>query len=125
MICAMRCLRVVATLAVASSCAGLESNAPPTRMTAKDIVQRASPAIVRIEAGPDKVGTGFIIDKLGVIATNLHVVAGEAAIKVKLFDGSQYQVAQIAGLDPARDPRCSGSRPRRTSRCSSSATATR
>jgi len=103
MICAMRCLRVVATLAVASSCAGLESNAPPTRMTAKDIVQRASPAIVRIEAGPDKVGTGFIIDKLGVIATNLHVVAGEAAIKVKLFDGSQYQVAQIAGLDPARD----------------------
>jgi serine protease Do len=103
MIHVMRCLRVVVALAVAGSCAHTASDAPPTRMSAKEIVQRASPAIVRIEAGPEKVGTGFIIDKLGVIATNLHVVAGESAIKVKLFDGSQYQVAQIVGLDPARD----------------------
>ncbi|HEY0483514.1 MAG TPA: trypsin-like peptidase domain-containing protein [Kofleriaceae bacterium] len=72
-------------------------------MTEKDILQRASPAIVRIEAGSEKVGTGFVIDKAGVIATNLHVVAGESAIKIKLFDGSQYDVAQIAGIDPGRD----------------------
>jgi S1-C subfamily serine protease len=72
-------------------------------MSARDIAQRASPAIVRIEAGPEKIGTGFILEKGGVIATNLHVVAGEAAIRVKLFDGSQYQVLQIEGLDPGRD----------------------
>jgi serine protease Do len=72
-------------------------------MSAKDIVQRASPAIVRIEAGSEKVGTGFIVDKSGIVATNLHVVAGESAIKVRLYDGTQYQVMQIAGLDPARD----------------------
>jgi hypothetical protein len=72
-------------------------------MSAKDIVQRSSPAIVRIEAGVDKIGTGFIVDKTGVVATNLHVVAGESTIKVKLYDGTQYQVAQIAGLDPGRD----------------------
>ncbi|MEO7731829.1 MAG: trypsin-like peptidase domain-containing protein [Kofleriaceae bacterium] len=66
-------------------------------------MQRSSPAIVRIEAGRDKVGTGFILDKLGLVATNLHVVAGESAIKVRLYDGSQYAVLQIAGIDPDRD----------------------
>jgi len=72
-------------------------------MSAKDIVQRSSPAIVRIEAGSEKVGTGFILDKSGIVATNLHVVAGEATIKVRLYDGTLYPVMQIAGVDPARD----------------------
>jgi serine protease Do len=99
----MRRLTVVAALTVVSSCGGAALNAPRTRMTAKDIVQRASPAIVRIEAGAEKVGTGFIVDKAGIVATNLHVVAGESAIKVRLYDGTQYQVMQIAGLDPVRD----------------------
>lgn len=72
-------------------------------MTPKDIVQQSTDAIVRIEAGGDKVGTGFILDKSGLVATNLHVVAGSTEIKVKLHDNSQYQVMQIAGIDPGRD----------------------
>lgn len=99
----MRPLRVVAVLALVSACAETMSSTPRTRLTAKDIVQRASPAIVRIEAGAEKIGTGFILDKTGVVATNLHVVVGEAAIKIKLSDGTQYPVTQIDGLDPARD----------------------
>ena len=99
----MRRLSVVAALTVVSSCGGAASNGPRARMTAKDIVQRSSPAIVRIEAGSEKVGTGFIVEKSGIVATNLHVVAGESAIKVRLYDGTQYPVMQIAGLDPARD----------------------
>ena len=102
----MRSLRAVAALALATSCAGTSSTTstgPRSRMTEKDILRGASPAIVRIEAGSEKIGTGFIVDKTGVIATNLHVIAGESAIRVKLHDGTQYQVAQIAGLDPARD----------------------
>jgi serine protease Do len=99
----MRRLRVVAVLVLVSACAETMSSTPRTRLTAKDIVQRASPAIVRIEAGAEKIGTGFILDKTGVVATNLHVVVGEAAIKIKLSDGSQYPVTQIDGLDPARD----------------------
>lgn len=97
----MRRLTVVAALTVASSCGGASSNAP--RLTAKDIVKRSSPAIVRIDAGNDKVGTGFILDKGGLVATNLHVVLGESTIKVRLFDGSQYPVMQIAGIDIERD----------------------
>jgi serine protease Do len=99
----MRRLRVVAVLVLVSACAETMSSTPRARLTAKDIVQRASPAIVRIEAGAEKIGTGFILDKTGVVATNLHVVVGEAAIKIKLSDGSQYPVTQIDGIDPARD----------------------
>jgi serine protease Do len=100
----MRRLRVVAVMALVSSCGGTTSSVPPSRlMTAKDIVQRSSPAIVRIEAGSDKVGTGFVLDKVGLVATNLHVVAGESAIRIRLYDGTQYPVMQIVGLDPARD----------------------
>jgi hypothetical protein len=99
----MRRLRVAAILALASSCAGSAANTQRARLSPKDIVQRASPAIVRIEAGPEKVGTGFILDKGGIVATNLHVVAGESAIKIRLYDGSQYQVLRIDGIDPLRD----------------------
>jgi len=99
----MRRLRLVSVVALASSCAGLEANAPRAPLTPKDIAKRASPAIVRIEAGPEKIGTGFVVDKAGTVATNLHVVAGESAIKIKMYDGSQYQVMQIAAVDPDRD----------------------
>jgi S1-C subfamily serine protease len=99
----MRRLRVIAALALAGSCGSTTASTPHSRMTAKDIVQHSSPAIVRIEAGGEKVGTGFILDKSGIVATNLHVVAGESAIRIRLYDGSQYPVMQIAGLDPGRD----------------------
>ncbi len=102
----MRRSCVLAVMALVSSCGSTtptRPSAPLPRMTAKDIVQRSSPAIVRIEAGGDKVGTGFILDKVGIVATNLHVVAGESEIRIRLYDGTQYPVMQIAGVDPARD----------------------
>ncbi len=100
----MRRLRVVVVLALAAcGSSAPKQAAAPRPLTPKDIVQRSSPAIVRIEAGTEKVGTGFILDKVGLIATNLHVIAGESVIKVRLYDGSQYAVLQVAGLDPERD----------------------
>lgn len=102
----MRRLCVVAVMALVSSCGittSSTSTEPHGRMTAKDIVQRSSPAIVWIEAGGDKIGTGFILDKTGIVATNLHVVAGESVIKIRLLDGTKYPVMQIEGVDPGRD----------------------
>ncbi len=95
-------------LILAASCGPSgKPNSPRVRMTAKDIVQQSTDAIVRIEAtdgkSEEKIGTGFILDKSGLIATNLHVVAGSADIKVKLHDGTPYKVFQIAGVDPGRD----------------------
>ena len=81
---------------------------PPKRMSARDIVKESTPAIVTIETGePDGrrhgLGTGFVIDKSGVIATNLHVIAGESAIRVKMHDESQPEVVAIVGVDPHHD----------------------
>jgi hypothetical protein len=106
----MRRLTLVAVVLV-SSCGG-GANATKDQvagangkrvLTPKDIMDRSTAAIVRIEAGGDKVGTGFILDKNGLVATNLHVVAGEKSIQVRLHDGTQYPVTTIAGVDGDRD----------------------
>jgi serine protease Do len=73
------------------------------RMTPKDIVQQSSGGIVVITAGDDKIGSGFIVDKSGLVATNLHVVASEKQITIKFNDGSSMQVTDVAGYDPGRD----------------------
>jgi serine protease Do len=73
-------------------------------LSARDIIDNSSPAIVRIEAGDAKVGTGFIIGSDGLIATNLHVIEGESNIKVKLYkDPDDYPATVIAGLDKGHD----------------------
>ncbi len=92
-------------LMVLVACGGSKNEAakPRTPLDPKAIVQQSTDAIVRIEAAGDKVGTGFILDKSGLVATNLHVVAGSDDIKVKLHDGTSYDVTGIAGIDPGRD----------------------
>ncbi len=47
-------------------------------------------------------GSGFIIDKSGLIVTNNHVVDGANKIKVKLPDGRTYD-AKLVGTDAATD----------------------
>lgn len=95
-------------LAIACGPSGKQTEIPRSNkpLTPKDIVQRSSPAIVRIEAtGPDgeQYGTGFIVDQTGVVATNFHVIAGTSEIKVKLHDGSHYPVQHVLNADPMRD----------------------
>src|SRR4051812_3424920 len=103
----MRSSRLLLLVLAAACGPAAKPNSPRMRMTAKDIVQQSTDAIVRIEAGDEKsgekIGTGFILDKSGLIATNLHVVAGSSEIKIKLHDGTPYKVMQIAGVDAGRD----------------------
>jgi serine protease Do len=88
-------------LVLAVGCGGTAKK-PGGPKTPKDIVKQASPAIVRVETG-DGLGTGFIIDKAGIVATNLHVVRGKKEIHVRLYGGDTYDVTQVVGVDPARD----------------------
>lgn len=107
----MHAFRLVPVLVLSAACgsAGTKSTEIPAAnrpLTPKDIVQRSSPAIVRIEAnGPagEQFGTGFILDKNGLVATNLHVIAGTSDIKVKLNDGTLYPVMRVENVDPMRD----------------------
>lgn len=47
-------------------------------------------------------GSGFVIDKKGFIATNNHVIENADKIKVKLKDGKEFD-AEIVGRDPNTD----------------------
>ncbi len=97
-------LLLVAGAMVLASCGpSKDPDRPRMRMTPKDIVQQSSDGIVVITAGEDKIGSGFIVDASGLVATNLHVVASEKQITVKLHDGSSSEVTQVVGYDPDRD----------------------
>jgi serine protease Do len=47
-------------------------------------------------------GSGVIIDKTGYILTNEHVISGHSNIKVKLFDGREFDI-EIKGTDSRSD----------------------
>jgi len=95
------CLLLVCS-AAACGAGAKGGTGPRKQLSPKDIVAQSSPAIVRIEAG-EGTGTGFIVDERGLVATNLHVVAGNAVVKVKLHDGKIYPVMGVASVDPGRD----------------------
>lgn len=89
---------------VVAACGGSQKSGSTTGLTARDIIDSSSPAIVRIEAGNAKVGTGFIVDPDGLIATNLHVIEGESNIRIRLYkDPTEYPATVIAGMDKNRD----------------------
>ena len=79
------------------------------------VAERSNPAVVGITAlnverqgvrpsRPDRQeGTGFIFRKDGYILTNNHVVNGAQRITVRLFDGREFEDAQLTGIDPNTD----------------------
>jgi serine protease Do len=77
------------------------------------LAERLKPALVHVrvrreaaarEESPDpqeprrSQGSGFIIDRAGVIVTNAHVVEGASTVQVRLFDGRRFP-AKVIGRD--------------------------
>jgi serine protease Do len=94
----------VVVVAVAAGCGTSGQQRPQTRMSPREIIDSSSPAIVRIEAGEAKVGTGFIVDESGLIATNLHVIEGESNVRVKLYkDNAEYPAVVVTAVDKGHD----------------------
>ena len=50
----------------------------------------------------EALGSGFIVDRSGLVLTNNHVVAGADEVLVKLADNRQF-AAKVLGSDPATD----------------------
>lgn len=48
-------------------------------------------------------GTGFVVDAAGLVATNLHVVGEGRPLSVQLADGSRHDVTEITAFDRASD----------------------
>ncbi|MDP2922339.1 MAG: tetratricopeptide repeat protein [Candidatus Omnitrophota bacterium] len=83
------------------------SSASASARTPKEIFADLSPAIVYIVnktvTGEEMLGSGFIVDKDGVIVTNFHVMRGAKEVVVKLKDGKVYPVTGIIHYDPNLD----------------------
>jgi S1-C subfamily serine protease len=55
-----------------------------------------------LEVPSEGAGSGIVLDALGHVLTNFHVIEGAKEIQVLLYDGSSYQAA-LVGADPATD----------------------
>ena len=82
-------------------------------LSTPELVRALTPSVVHIAAEVDLmgrftqrtsrgVGTGVIVDDLGHILTNNHVVEGAQVITVTLSDG-RVVTAEVVGLDPTTD----------------------
>ncbi len=76
--------------------------APPAHQTPAEIAKHSTPAIVSIRT-EHSLGTGFVVDKDGLIATNLHVIVGRGRLVVILPDQRQFPVLEVVSHDPNVD----------------------
>lgn len=70
------------------------------------LFERWAPSVVTIHVRSSEgegMGTGFVIDARGTVATNHHVIDGASAIEVKLFDGTRIEKVELLDADPEDD----------------------
>src|SRR5215475_9291850 len=95
---ARRCARLVMlSVAILSAARADESAAP---LGVKELAAKVRPSIVVIsfagrEGSQQGLGTGFVIDKSGLIATNLHVIGEARPISVQTADGKSLPVKAV------------------------------
>jgi S1-C subfamily serine protease len=83
-------------------------------MSVNEIYERAAPGVVQINSTSDSgvssstagqqqaLGSGFVVDKVGHIVTNFHVVQDAAEIRVGFSNQDTVQ-AKLVGTDPSTD----------------------
>ena len=103
------CAAIAAGVLLAACSASMHG--PKTPLTTKDLVTRNKPTVVFIQASvalqsgkvEQRAGTGFVVDKAGLVATNFHVIAGAEEVSVRLLDGTTLPVRNVAAADFDRD----------------------
>lgn len=84
------------------------SAAVPAARSIPDLTAAARSSIVRVSqigrgGEQEALGTGFVVSKDGLIATNLHVIGTARRIQVHLSDGTVHDVTAIHARDSALD----------------------
>ncbi|MCA9076006.1 MAG: tetratricopeptide repeat protein [Planctomycetaceae bacterium] len=104
-----RTIRISFTATVLSLCLiASTSNAEDVELTVEQLVEQVKPSVVVVTfAGRDGqqqgLGSGFVLDGNGLIATNLHVIGEARPIKVRTFDGKQFPVVEVHATDRVHD----------------------
>jgi regulator of sirC expression with transglutaminase-like and TPR domain len=82
--------------------------APADPATLRAVIEKGRQGVVVItftgrDGSEQGLGSGFILSKDGLIATNLHVIGEARPISVKLLDGRTFKVASIHATDRSQD----------------------
>jgi regulator of sirC expression with transglutaminase-like and TPR domain len=86
----------------------LAASAAEPALSVKELAAKVKPSIVVIsyagrEGSQQGLGTGFVIDKSGLIATNLHVIGEARPISIQTADGKTLAVKAVHASDRALD----------------------
>lgn len=77
---------------------GVDTSVGKENLSTEEIAKLVSPAVVTVTStttgnmftqAQEGVGTGFIVDKDGMVVTNYHVIEGASKITLTLYDGSE------------------------------------
>lgn len=91
--------------------AGTDAGSATAEMSPADVFRTYASAVVSIEVmrvaggarGERAGGTGFVVDRRGVVATNHHVIANASSVRVKLLDGSFADSVELLVDDEPHD----------------------
>jgi serine protease Do len=76
--------------------------APSAQRTPAEIAAISTPSVVSVRTD-HSLGTGFVVSGDGLVASNLHVIAGNSKITIVLADHREYDVVEIWSGDRQRD----------------------
>lgn len=75
----------------------------PAQKSVEDIAEEVKPSVVKVmqegREGLDGLGTGFVVSKDGLIATNLHVIGEARRLEIEMSDGTKHEVTEITATD--------------------------
>jgi len=101
-------LGVILSAAWADAATEAEAPATTANMSVVELVEQVRPslAVVSVSGRDGKlrgVGTGFVVDPLGLIATNLHVIGEGRPFEIVLGDGRRLDVLAVHASDRHSD----------------------
>ena len=74
---------------------------PSAKPALEDVIQGAMPGIAEIRTNTST-GTGFIVDEMGLVVTNEHLVDGSDRVSIRLATGGNYS-GTVIGAHPTLD----------------------
>ncbi len=101
-------LTAAAVLAFLGTVEAEDSTKPNEPLAVTQLIEQIRPSVVTIrvngrDGGELAMGTGFVIDREGLIVTNLHVIPEGRSFSIETPDGRDLKVVSIESTDRAGD----------------------